>query len=126
MNNRLSDHDPNRLGRMIRGEQESWNGAEISPPKTLVHNLRGTNDCEPPTGFNSWKEWWEHGKGRNFGSCSCFECETGSAAHDGAHVQMVNGGDEWYIVPLCPNCHQSKRPPMQFNVHTDDLLPINP
>lgn len=28
-----------------------------------------------------------------------------SMATDGAHVQLVSGGDEWYIVPLCHLCN---------------------
>ena len=44
-------------------------------------------------------------------------------ATDGAHVQIVNGGNEWYIVPLCHGCNT------QFganNYVNGPLVPVNP
>jgi len=59
--------------------------------KAEVHNLNGTSDNRPPKGYHSWRRWWEDKSGRNFGSCSCYECESGDPAEFGAHVQKLKG-----------------------------------
>jgi hypothetical protein len=125
MNGDLSGHNPQRLGRIIRGEQEHWRGdGHPSDETTRVHNLR-SGDPDPPDGFHSFKSWWEYKKGREFECCSCCGCDI-TGVGDGSHVQKVVGGDEWYIVPLCHDCNVTQRPPMEFDVKTDDLEPLNP
>jgi hypothetical protein len=126
MNRDLSDHDSARLRRIIRGEQEHWRGDDHSSDATTrVHNLRGTGYRDPPDGYRTFKAWWEYKKGRRFENCSC--CGRAiTESGDGSHVQKVDGGDEWYIVPLCDDCNLSKQPPMEFDVKTDDLEPLNP
>ena len=90
---------------------------------TLVHNLNGTGNRHPSDGSTSWKDWWEKRTGRKFSYCSCVGCS--SKAEVGAHVQKVNGGDEWYIVPLCNSCNVSKKN-VSFKVDSDDLVPLHP
>ena len=48
-------------------------------------------------------DYWEKKTGLKARCCHEISC-IGNAT-DGAHVQVVNGGDEWYIVPLCHPCN---------------------
>lgn len=70
--------------------------------KYFVHNLKA--GARPaPAGYSSWLDYWEKKSGRRAGICHRDGCM--SMATDGAHVQLVSGGDEWYIVPLCHLCN---------------------
>lgn len=90
---------------------------------TLVHNLNGTSDREPPNGYGSWKAWWEARKKRKCGDCSCYKCS--STATVGAHVQKHGVADrKWYIVPLCSKCNQRSSPDV-FHVRDGDLEAIH-
>lgn len=64
-----------------------------------VRNLHGTGDNKPPSGFSSWKDYWEFVTGRPFGKCSCVTCA--KMAEVGGHVIKDSGSKEWYITPLC-------------------------
>ena len=85
-----------------------------------VKNLNGTTDNSPPSQYSSWKEWWEKQKNREFLLCSCTDCF--NLAEVGAHVKKVNGGNEWYIAPLCKECNAKTD---SFYVSKDDLAKIN-
>ena len=64
-----------------------------------VKNLHGTSDSAPE-GYGSWKEFWIAKSGRQWPRyCAVIGCL--EPAMVGGHVKLVNGGNEWYIVPLC-------------------------
>ena len=67
-----------------------------------VRNLR-SGSRPAPIGYSSWLDYWEKKTGRKSGLCHERSCL--GRATDGAHVQIVNDGDEWYIVPLCHPCN---------------------
>lgn len=86
-----------------------------------VKNLNGTSDNGVPIGYDSWKDFWEKKSGQKASSCHRYQCN--STLHIvGAHVQLVDGGNEWYIVPLCTAHNQSKD--IEFYV-TGPLVPVN-
>lgn len=74
-----------------------------------------------PAGYSSWLDYWEKKTGLEAGTCHRGDCYR--TATDGAHVQLVNGGNEWYIVPLCHGCNT------QFGAGfyvEGPLVPVNP
>lgn len=85
-----------------------------------VKNLR-EGSRPAPAGYSSWLDYWEKKVGRKAGICHRDGCY--SKAMDGAHVQLVFGGDEWYIVPLCHNCNTQFG--NRFYVE-GPLVPVNP
>ena len=86
----------------------------------FVHNLRA--GARPaPAGYSSWLDYWEKRSGRKASFCHRNGCM--SLATDGAHVQLVSGGDEWYIVPLCHPCNTQFG--ASFGVE-GPLVPVNP
>lgn len=89
-----------------------------------VKNLNGTSDNKLPSGYTSWKEYWETQSGLKADSCHFSGCTNTSKTSTivGAHVQLVNGGNEWYIVPLCNPHNQYKD--KEFYV-TGPLVPID-
>ena len=70
-----------------------------------VRNLRQGESPVPP-GYSSWLDYWEKRTGKKAGICHRDGCYR--TATDGAHVQIVNGGNEWYIVPLCHPCNMDR------------------
>jgi hypothetical protein len=72
---------------------------------TYVKNANGTSRWSTPsTGEFSWLEYWE--KNRVLTSiCKCGCCGTATDLV-GAHVELVYGGNELYITPLCRSCNQ--------------------
>ncbi len=87
----------------------------------LVKNIKGSSDNVAPSGYSSWKEFWEVKKGRKFSYCACLTCS--NQAVYGGHVKKVYGSNEWYIVPLCEKCNNyANEDP--FEVNDSDLLPI--
>ena len=85
-----------------------------------VRNLR-SGSRPAPAGYSSWLDYWEKKTGRKAGYCherNCF-----GKATDGAHVQIVNGSDEWYIVPLCHPCNLNYG--ASFEV-SGPLVPVDP
>lgn len=87
----------------------------------LVKNLNGTSDNTVPSGYASWKDYWEKKSGQKADKCHRLNCSSTSYIV-GAHVQLVNGGNEWYIVPLCSAHNQSKD--VQFYVN-GPLVPVD-
>lgn len=88
----------------------------------LVKNIRGSSDNFPPTGFHSWKEYWEVKKNKRFSGCSCISCLR--RAEVGGHVKKVNGTNAWYIVPIC-TAHNNLPNTASYEVKDDDLLAVN-
>lgn len=87
----------------------------------LVRNINGTS-TRKPTGFRSWKEFWESKKKEPFTFCAREGCY--NAAEVGAHVQRVRAGasKEWYIVPLCKECNNQKD--ISFKVDQNYLVKL--
>ena len=66
-----------------------------------VQNRNGTEQNEPPVGYESWIDVWKDRKRNPNLYCAFQGCER--MAIDGSHVNKVETKDEpWYIVPLCP------------------------
>lgn len=86
-----------------------------------VRNVKGSGDSQAPSGYSSWLDYWEKKTGRKARYCHRESCI--KTATDGAHVQLVDGGNEWYIVPLCHDCNMS--PDEILNV-AGPLVPVNP
>lgn len=60
-----------------------------------VPNLNNTGDRNPPSGYKTWKEWWESRTKRSFSKCSHVRCV--NRATLGAHVQKESLSDRaWY------------------------------
>jgi hypothetical protein len=59
-----------------------------------------------PSGYTSWIDYWERKTGKKAVKCHKTGCN--ELATDGAHVQLENGGNEWYIVPLCHKCNMQR------------------
>lgn len=74
-----------------------------------------------PSGYSSWLDYWEKQTGLKASQCHKIGCL--ATATDGAHVKLVNGGNEWYIVPLSHNCNTQRGD--SFWV-TGPLVPVNP
>ena len=87
----------------------------------LVKNINGSSDNIPPSGYNSWKQYWEHKKMRKFANCSCISCS--KKAEVGGHVKKVYGSNEWYIVPVC-TYHNNYTFTSPYEVKDDDLLKV--
>lgn len=75
-----------------------------------VKNAAGTSRFSPPTGFDSWLEYWESLKGKLDKSklYCCPAC--GKLFYrnefDGAHVERVYADNrKLSIVPLCSGCN---------------------
>lgn len=64
-----------------------------------VKNIHGTSDNKP-TGYSSWKDYWEAKSGKSWPTYCCARgCyERASLA---GHVKKVGGTNEWYLVPIC-------------------------
>ncbi len=88
----------------------------------LVKNISGSGKYNPPSGYDSWKEYWEISKRRRFSKCSCTTCIRN--AEHGGHVEKVYGSGEWYIVPLCYE-HNNPGFVSPYEVMDDDLLLVN-
>ena len=69
----------------------------------LVKNVNGSSRWQAPSGYSSWLDYWEKKTGLKASFCRRSGCL--NSATDGAHVQLVSGGNEWYIVPLCHSCN---------------------
>ncbi len=69
-----------------------------------VKNLNGTSDSKLPVGYSSWIDFWERISKVKATECHNIQCNRKDNLN-GAHVQLVEGGNEWYIVPLCTSCN---------------------
>ena len=81
----------------------------------LMINEDGTTDDTPPSGFTSWKEYWEVKNGIPFpNKCCVVTC--GNKAEVGAHVIYFDYSKQDYIVPMC---HKHNNP------NNEDVMPID-
>lgn len=75
-----------------------------------VKNLNGTSDSKLPAGYSSCLDFWEKilswDKPFRSSTTKCHNIRCNEKDNlNGAHVKLVEGGDEWYIVPLCTSCN---------------------
>ena len=84
-----------------------------------VVNKKCTSNDNPPSGYDSWKDYWEKSMGRRFSTCSCTECF--NSAEVGGHVIRVGDISTTFIVPICFE-HNNYRNDEPYYVHDNDLL----
>lgn len=96
------------------------NGAIIFMAQYYVRNLR-EGSRPAPAGYSSWLNYWEEQTRQTAGYCHKNDCL--NWATDGAHVQLVDGGNEWYIVPLCHRCNTNYGASFWVD---GPLAPVNP
>lgn len=84
-----------------------------------VHNLQEGFRPSPP-GYSSWIDYWERKTGIKAPKCHRTGCN--ESVSEGAHVQLVDGGNEWYIVPLCHKCNMKRG---QSFLVDGALVPVN-
>jgi hypothetical protein len=89
-----------------------------------VKNVCGTSDSLPPSGYDSWLDFWKaHYKGNRSLRCAAFGHYDEHTDLVGAHVKKVNSTDgSWYIVPLCKALNASSD---EFEVLDDMMVPEN-
>lgn len=87
---------------------------------TLVKNVIGSSKYDPPSGYSSWREYWEDKMKRRFSDCSRVDCIR--EAEDGGHVKLASGSNK-YIVPLCKECNNPANTD-PFFVRDNDLLTL--
>lgn len=68
-----------------------------------VKNKKGTGNNNAPSGYSSWKDFWEKKTGKKFGICGAINCS--SSAEHGGHVYDVSKTAKEYIIPLCADCN---------------------
>ncbi len=86
-----------------------------------VKNLNNTGDNYPPSGFDSWLDWWKVKKGRIAKNCANINCNF--IPEVGAHVKYYNDDKQWFITPLCKKCNNISSD-LGFFVSSNDLQPI--
>lgn len=85
-----------------------------------VRNIQEGSRPAPP-GFSSWLDFWEKKTGIKAGTCHRYSCR--EKATDGSHVQLTDGSNAWYIVPLCHACNMQKGKVITVE---GPLVPVNP
>lgn len=86
-----------------------------------VKNIDGTGDnAVLPSGYSSWKDFWEQKSGLNANYCHRVWCSANTNIV-GAHVQVEGFGYSWYIVPLCQSDNKSGG---SFRAH-GPFVPVN-
>ena len=88
-----------------------------------VKNKNGTTERNPPSGFESWLDFWE--KSNKDVKTKCMSC--GKLCDDlvGGHVFKVDKTSKEYIIPLCKECNNVNNE-NEFEVDEDYLVPVHP
>ena len=77
-----------------------------------LRNLNGTSQNKCRCG--SWLKHWENFSYTVANFCSNIRCM--ETAKHGGHVQKVSLSDQnWYIIPLCPECNKMKAEQFEIN-----------
>ena len=63
----------------------------------IIKNINGTEDRACQCG--SWLRHWQKLSGRRAAICAEVNCD--AAAIAGALVMKADGGDKWFVIPLC-------------------------
>lgn len=84
-----------------------------------VRNINGTAGLNPPYGFSSWKDYWEHRTGKKAFCCGAYGCGERDDLV-GAHVKIC-GSVGIYITPLCKGCNNKRD---EWFLVSTDLVPV--
>ena len=84
-----------------------------------IKNVKGSSKVSPnpPSGYDSWLDYWEQNYGWYFDHSKTYKCPAcGKSFYrknfDGCHVQKAYSTDQkWYIMPLCDSCNHRKDTP---------------
>jgi len=90
----------------------------------LVKNKKNTSGKIPPSGYDSWLDFWEQKKGKKATECERLGCnETNDLV--GAHVIKSGKGSKEYILPLCKgaDCNHTSND-KEFQAWDSDLIPV--
>ncbi|MDF3822846.1 hypothetical protein P3G55_23310 [Leptospira sp. 96542] len=86
-----------------------------------VKNKKGTSNKLPPTGYDSWLDFWEKKKGFKASTCEVLLCK--NTAKVGGHIIKAGEGGKEYIAPLCYECN-NKPDNEVFKIYENDLVPV--
>jgi hypothetical protein len=86
-----------------------------------VKNKKGTAGNTPPSGCNSWLDFWEKKKGGKATQCEVMSCK--GSPNLGGHVIKVGEGSKEYILPMCYTCNNKPENEV-FKVWDTDLVPV--
>jgi hypothetical protein len=98
-----------------------------------VVNAVGTSELEPPSGYDSWLDYWEKKQGKK--ADHCYFCGKKTEDLLGGHVNKVildyteiilkkkpKSEPPLFIIPLCAECNNSENDAV-FSVSEADLVP---
>ncbi|WP_340621371.1 hypothetical protein [Xenorhabdus siamensis] len=83
--------------------------------------IKVKNNKNPPTGYNSWLDFWENKKGKKAEECESRRCS--GSADIGGHVIRSGDGNREYILPLCSSCNNTSNTD-EFEAWDADLIPV--
>lgn len=86
-----------------------------------VKNKKGTSDKTPPSGYESWLDFWEKKKREKADKCKVYPCIR--SAKLGGHVIKVGETAKEYILPMCSDCN-NKPDDEEFSAWEDDLVSV--
>ena len=86
-----------------------------------LRNIKGTteNRCHCESWLEHWKQYARHRNRKDPPTCSVAFCKNTDIV--GAHVQIEDDDDTWYIVPLC-NAHNQRT----TRLSVQDSTPLAP
>ncbi|MDX7990537.1 hypothetical protein [Xenorhabdus littoralis] len=87
-----------------------------------VKNKNNTSNKKPPTGYDSWLDFWEKKKGKKATVCESRTCS--GSANVGGHVIKSGISSKEYILPLCSSCNNSSNTDY-FDAWDADLIPVH-
>lgn len=90
-------------------------------PFIKIKNKKNTAEKTPPTGYDSWIEFWERGKAKKATTCEVLGC--GGDPDVGGHVIKSGEGGKEYILPLCYSCN-NKPDGEEFEAWESDLVSV--
>lgn len=86
-----------------------------------VKNKKGTADKDPPSGYDSWLDFWEKKKGSKATTCEVLACKGDPDV--GGHVIKEGEGGKEYILPMCSSCN-NKPDDEVFKAWENDLVSV--
>ena len=86
-----------------------------------VKNKKGTAEKAPPSGYDSWIDFWEKKKGKKADTCEVLNCNGGPDV--GGHVIKSGDGSKEYILPMCYSCN-NKPDDEVFRSWENDLVSV--
>ena len=86
-----------------------------------VKNKKGTAEKDPPSGYDSWLDFWEKKKGKKADTCEVLNCNGNPDV--GGHVIKSGDGSKEYILPMCYSCN-NKPDDEVFKAWENDLVSV--